>query len=930
MTDVQGSSGGNTFADGRFYIEWIELNSALSNLSSVGFNTSNGTLGTAVPNQAGQADVLNPNILQATFGDGSGQQYGYRVTTTIEITTAGDYTFTTRSDDGSRLYVNGNQVVNNDGLHGARTRSGVENLSAGQHEITILFFENRGAEVLESTIQGPDFPTAVSLEDPSVDARANRGDDVIDGLDGDDTINAGEGDDTLSGGDGDDTFVYEAGDGLDTISDFNTGNSGSSSDGDQDNNDFLDLSAFYDDLRDAREDLSDDGVLNQSNSTTNGGSVDYSGNDQFGTGAGITLTGADAADLTFDTVNLSTDTDGDGVDDHLDDDDDNDGILDKFESSFTDTLGAAAAFSESSGNEATTVLGAGQNGTVIDFSTLDNSFNISINGTSITTGGPNPVDGEIELQQPGTSGQTLRFADGSTYGSGGIQEIWQLTGNTSNPLIRVKISEDGDVEFFGSKTSGGPLEEMELFNGVTLQSFTWNTSGTNTIVVDQAVTGPTNMAGNVYGFEREFADVDTDGDGVIDRLDLDSDNDGISDLVESGQDASSVDVNRDGVHDGGVNASGVPTAANGGAGVNPQDSDGDKIDDFRDLDSDGDGISDFIEGQKTKSFKPGDGNLTDDDADGDGIVDLFDDHDAGTGSFGGTFIRPVDADDDGIADYLDTDADGDGILDVNESGLGTPGADNNNDGIGDNIMGGGVSYADPGGTLNDTDQAGAGSPLQNTDALPNHPDYRSVCFANGTDILTVTGAKPVETLKAGDLIVTADHGLQALRWIGASTMTGVRLLVQPHLCPVRIEKGALGRGLPVRDLNVSPQHRMLLSSAASLLSLGEAEVLIPAIKLLEWPGISQLPPNGDVTYFHLAFDRHEIVFANGTPAESLLFGKQAFRSIDANARKELCAIFPHILEPGFQAEPARPLIENAALARFLTTVHQSREVRLSA
>ncbi len=118
------------------------------------------------------------------------------------------------------------------------------------------------------------------------------GNDSLSGGVGDDTLIGSAGDDTLVGGAGDDTFTYAAGDGHDTISDFNTGNSGTISDGDSSNNDTIDLSAFYDNIWELQADQLDDGILNQSNATTaDGQAVDYSDNDNFGAGS-LTFTGA--------------------------------------------------------------------------------------------------------------------------------------------------------------------------------------------------------------------------------------------------------------------------------------------------------------------------------------------------------------------------------------------------------------------------------------------------------------------------------------------------------------------------------------------------------------------------------------------------------------------------------------------------------------
>ncbi|WP_299590583.1 Hint domain-containing protein [uncultured Tateyamaria sp.] len=117
----------------------------------------------------------------------------------------------------------------------------------------------------------------------------------------DDTLNGGTGDDTLTGGAGDDVYVFNAGDGNDVITDFNAGNSGSITDNDQTNNDFIDLSAYYSHIHELRSDLADDGVLNQSVG-------DFSDNTALG--GSITMTGVGANDLTFDNTNVACFTEG--------------------------------------------------------------------------------------------------------------------------------------------------------------------------------------------------------------------------------------------------------------------------------------------------------------------------------------------------------------------------------------------------------------------------------------------------------------------------------------------------------------------------------------------------------------------------------------------------------------------------------------------
>lgn len=184
----------------------------------------------------------------------------------------------------------------------------------------------------------------------------------------------------------------------------------------------------------------------------------------------------------------------------------------------------------------------------------------------------------------------------------------------------------------------------------------------------------------------------------------------------------------------------------------------------------------------------------------------------------------------------------------------------------------------------------------------------AVCYAAGTRIATARGEVAVETLRAGDRVRTLDHGLQALRWVGVRRLTRAELLCHPNLRPSRIRRGALGSGLPRRDLIVSPQHRLLLRSRIVRRMFGVDEVLVPAKKLLALPGFEVAHDLDCVDYVHFLCDRHEIVFANGAATESLLAGHQALRSVSAEERAEILTLFPEFAaETAVQPAPARPL-----------------------
>ncbi len=98
------------------------------------------------------ADIRNnARITPRNRNDG----FGFSFDGNVFIPTGGDYTFFTNSDDGSRLFVDGSLVVDNDGCHAMSERSGTINLAPGFHGIRILFFENSGGEGLDVKVQGP-------------------------------------------------------------------------------------------------------------------------------------------------------------------------------------------------------------------------------------------------------------------------------------------------------------------------------------------------------------------------------------------------------------------------------------------------------------------------------------------------------------------------------------------------------------------------------------------------------------------------------------------------------------------------------------------------------------------------------------------------------------------------------------------------------
>lgn len=143
-----------------------------------------------------------------------------------------------------------------------------------------------------------------------------------------------------------------------------------------------------------------------------------------------------------------------------------------------------------------------------------------------------------------------------------------------------------------------------------------------------------------------------------------------------------------------------------------------------------------------------------------------------------------------------------------------------------------------------------------------------VCFAEGTLIATPTGAAAVETLRIGGSVLTAEGRAVPVMWIGHQT--AYKFFAGARVQPVRIRAGALGDGLPHSDLTVTANHGMVIDGLvinASALVNGSTIDFVPLVKLPD-----------HATYYHVETENHDVILANGAPAETFLDcpGRQAF------------------------------------------------------
>jgi hypothetical protein len=174
-------------------------------------------------------------------------------------------------------------------------------------------------------------------------------------------------------------------------------------------------------------------------------------------------------------------------------------------------------------------------------------------------------------------------------------------------------------------------------------------------------------------------------------------------------------------------------------------------------------------------------------------------------------------------------------------------------------------------------------------------DHDAPCYCRGTSILTECGEVRVEHLAIGDMVATISGEAKPIKWVGKRSYAGQFIAGNRAVLPIVVRAGALTPDTPARDLWLSPRHALLLDG-----------VLVPAEHLVNGQTILQAEAVDQVEYFHLEFDTHEVILAEGAPAESYVEcdNRQGFH----NAH-EFAALYPDdtrasfgyslpLLEPG--------------------------------
>jgi hypothetical protein len=180
-------------------------------------------------------------------------------------------------------------------------------------------------------------------------------------------------------------------------------------------------------------------------------------------------------------------------------------------------------------------------------------------------------------------------------------------------------------------------------------------------------------------------------------------------------------------------------------------------------------------------------------------------------------------------------------------------------------------------------------------------NFTIACFCRGTLIRTPSGETPVETLAIGDRVLTLSGRARPVKWIGRRAYDPSFVRGNPNILPVRVMADALAAGVPGRELCVSPEHALYVDG-----------LFVPTRHLVNGGTIRQPGWDGNIEYFHIELDSHDVIFAEGAAAETFVaFGG---RGMFHNGG-EFAALYPDDQAPDWQ--PYEALLDRgmAGLAR---------------
>lgn len=155
--------------------------------------------------------------------------------------------------------------------------------------------------------------------------------------------------------------------------------------------------------------------------------------------------------------------------------------------------------------------------------------------------------------------------------------------------------------------------------------------------------------------------------------------------------------------------------------------------------------------------------------------------------------------------------------------------------------------------------------------------------ARGTTVMTPKGEVLVERLKVGDCVITQDHGMQTVRFIGSKKIT-----VSEQNAPILFRKGAIKNA---RDMIVSADRRVVLKGAEAMMLYGVKEVLIPAQKLVNGE-TNVRSVGGEVEFFQIVTDQHEVIYCEAAANENFMPDENGVSALSAENKLVIYKAFP--------------------------------------
>ena len=158
-----------------------------------------------------------------------------------------------------------------------------------------------------------------------------------------------------------------------------------------------------------------------------------------------------------------------------------------------------------------------------------------------------------------------------------------------------------------------------------------------------------------------------------------------------------------------------------------------------------------------------------------------------------------------------------------------------------------------------------------------------LCVARGTHVMTARVELPVERLNVGDRVITRDHVMQIVRWVGSEKTT-----VTSKNTPILFRKGAIKNA---RDLIVSVDHRVVIKGAEAMMLYDVKEVLVPAHKLVNGETIIRAV-GGEVEFYQIVTDQHEVIYCEAAAGESFMPDENGIDALSAEKQAKMLEAFP--------------------------------------